>query len=343
MNQSKEPAPTRGILDKLRAAGGPSAILNYKDFIDICLYDPEFGYYRREATRVGRNRDADFYTAQSMGPVFGELIVGAVGQILEKKLGGSVDLKEWTFVNVGYENDPGWWDNQGGPFADTVQIGPDSDLNYGGNCILFSNELFDAQPFHRIAYLNGQWTELGVDVSTSELRETLLPDLSEEMQAFQYKLPMDCSEGYILDLPLETNPLLGRLTNLKWNGLFLALDYGKPWIQLVNDYPQGTARGYYKHTQVADLLNQPGKQDITCHICWDWMKQGLREAGFTEITLESQEAFFVKHAQKCIEQVVAANPGSFDGNRQSLLHLIHPGTMGHQFQALWGFRSNLPQ
>ena len=112
---------------------------------------------------------------------------------------------------------------------------------------------------------------------------------------------------------------------------------------MLNDYPKGTARSYFKHHQVADLLHQPGKQDITCHICWDWLEEGLKDAGFTEITLESQEAFFVKHAQRCIEKIIAAKAGSYDGNRQSLLHLIHPGTMGQQFQAMWGFRQNFPK
>ena len=171
-----------------------------------------------------------------------------------------------------------------------------------------------------------------------ELQEVLLSELSSELKEFQSQLPLGAEEDYQLDLPLGTRPLLKQLTGLQWSGLFLALDYGKTWSQLSNDFPQGTARAYYKHKQSPNLIAQPGMQDLTCHICWDWLQEGLEDVGFESITLESQEAFFVKHAVSCIQKIVTANAGQFDPLRQSLMQLIHPATMGQQFQVLWGYR-----
>jgi len=207
-----------------------------------------------------------------------------------------------------------------------------------GRCVVFSNELFDAQAFHRVVHINGEWKELGVDTSEDELKEVILQELSPEVAEFQNQLPLEAENGYVLDLPLATRPLLKQLTDRNWTGLFIALDYGKSWSSLTYDFPQGTARAYFKHQQSPHLMSQPGRQDLTCHICWDWLKDGLQNSGFGNITLESQEAFFVKHAVRKMEKIVTANAGKFDAERQTLMHLIHPATMGQQFQVLSGYR-----
>ncbi|MDA0346418.1 MAG: SAM-dependent methyltransferase [Verrucomicrobia bacterium] len=324
----------------MRDASPANHQLNYKDFIQFALYDSEFGYYCRAAERVGRSEDTDFYTSQSLGPIFGALVTNAASTLLQEQEAQPIDLKDWTLVEIGYEKDPGWWDKVECPFRDNLRFGPNDELNFTGNCIVFSNELFDAQPFHRIVYLEESWKELGVDVSDKQLSEIILSALSPEVDDFENQLPIHAPEGYIIDLPLATKSLAATILNLNWNGLFIALDYGKPWAQLASDFPYGTARSYFRHKQSPDLIAQPGMQDLTCHICWDWLEESLTSANFQNIAVKSQEAFFVKHAAKSIEQIISANLGQFDENRQSLMHLIHPGSMGQQFQVLSGYRPN---
>lgn len=329
------------LVAKLRLLDPDTGIVNYRDFIKTVLYDPEDGYYLRSNRRVGRNEESDFYTSQSLGPIFGKLVVSAVRKLLEDFKGHPVDLKQWTWVEVGYERDAGWWSEDECPFKEVIRIGPTDAPSFSGDCVVFSNELFDAQPFHRLLYLQGQWKELGVDCSGPELKETLLPEYSNEVFTFRHQLPLEAEEGYSLDLPLATRPLLKELTDNPWTGLFVALDYGKSWPELSQDLPQGTARAYFKHEQKADLLAHPGLQDITCHICWDWLEEDLEQAGFESRRLQSQESFFVKHAVSQIEQIITAKAGAFDPQRQTLMHLIHPTTMGQQFQVLSAYRSSL--
>jgi SAM-dependent MidA family methyltransferase len=336
MSDAQQHPDTLKLINKMRQANDAS--LNYQEFIDYALYDPEYGYYRRESKRVGRNQDSDFYTSQSMGPVFGALVTDAVVNLLAEYEERPINLKDWTFVEVGYESDSGWWADDEGPFGDRVRIGSGDPIDFSGRCVVFSNELFDAQPFHRVLFMNGQWHELGVSISEGNATEVILPDLSPQVREFSAQLPLEVEDGYVLDLPLATRPLLKKMTGLNWSGLFLAIDYGKSWSELAHDFPQGTARAYFKHQQSAHLTNQPGMQDLTCHICWDWLQEDLVEAGFDHINLQSQEAFFVKHAVRCIESIITANSGDFDPQRQSLMHLIHPATMGQQFQVLSGYR-----
>ena len=339
MSHAQEHPVSEKLIQKLRLAAPENQVLNYRDFIQIALYDQEHGYYRRNRQRVGRNQESDFYTSQSLGAVFGLLVVDAVHKLLKAYTGGPVELSDWSWVEVGYESDPGWWEKGSCPFKEIVRIGPGDPIHFSGPCVVFSNELFDAQAFHRLLYIEGEWKELGVDCSGSELKETILPEFSEEVFAIRHQLPLESEEGYSLDLPLATKTLLKELTDQDWNGLFVALDYGKTWPELAHDFPQGTARAYYKHEQSPQLLEKPGLQDITCHICWDWLKEGLDAAQFEHGQVESQEAFFVKHAVNKIEQIVTAKAGDFDPQRQTLMHLIHPATMGQQFQVLSAYRA----
>lgn len=322
----------------MRDASPSTNKLNYKDFIHLALYDPEFGYYIRDIDRVGRSEETDFYTSQSIGPMFGALILTAVKNLIQDHTGEPTNLSDWTLAEIGFEKDSGWWNPDECPFHSHRKIGPNDPIDFRGPCVVFSNELFDAQPFHRVVRVGGQWMELGVSLASNELTETILPELSPEVYAFQNQFPLEAEDGYTIDLPLGTIPLMETIVNLDWNGLFIALDYGKPWTHLAHDFPLGTARAYYRHKQSSNLIAQPGIQDLTCHICWDWLKEALVKARFSETKVESQEAFFVKHAADHIGTVISSNPGKFDKDRQSLIQLIHPATMGQQFQVLSGFR-----
>jgi SAM-dependent MidA family methyltransferase len=326
------------LIQKMREASPSVNIINYKDFIQHALYDSECGYYTRDTDRVGRNSETDFYTSQSIGPIFGALVLSAIEALISENQVTPVNLNHWTFVEIGYEKDSYWWKPEACPFIDHIRIGPKDKIQFDGPCVVFSNELFDAQPFHRLVHIGGEWREIGVDLTSNTLTETILPEFSNEVANFRNQLPLHAEEGYLLDLPLATVPLIKSIVELDWYGLFLAIDYGKPWAQLAYDFPQGTARSYYRHKQSADLIGQPGMQDLTCHICWDWLENALRRGQFNSIKLENQEAFFVKHAAKRIESIISAKPGQFDEDRQSLMHLIHPATMGQKFQVLSGSR-----
>ena len=56
------------IADLIRERGP----LTVAAFMDLALYDPEFGYYARAAQRSGRA--GDFFTSVDVGPLFGELL-----------------------------------------------------------------------------------------------------------------------------------------------------------------------------------------------------------------------------------------------------------------------------
>lgn len=323
------------ILDRLQTLceKGP---ISYRDYIDLVLYDKDCGYYKRARERIGRSPDHDFYTAESLGPVFAQLVTTAAFDLL-----GSTVAEKSTFVEIAAEPDKGLLQYlQVSPFANSRMIQQGDPINIDGPVVIFANEWLDALPFNRLIFSKGSWRERGIYTDKdNSLKEVLLDSLTTEVSAVSERLPEQAPEGYQIDLPLETEKKLADLLAQDWTGLLLLFDYGKSWQALRNECPFGTARTYYCHKQATDLLDQPGSKDITCDICWDPLIDMLNEKNFQSVTLETQEFFFVQRAQRAAESIINESPGMFNPARQTLMELIHPGNMGRRFQVLWGLRN----
>ena len=320
------------FLAAFRSETGGAAV-SFARFMALALYHPELGYYRCARERVGLSPRADFYTATSTGTVFGELVVAAVANLLHPAA-----ARDHEFIEIGAEPGGGVLEGVAHPFraARTCRFGEAPELT--GDCVVFSNELFDAQPFHRLIRRGTEWRELGVALSGDRIVEQELPLLSRPIAAVVGDLPASAPDGYRLDLPLAATELCVQLAQAPWRGLFLAFDYGKTWDTLATDTPAGTARAYRSHRQVRDLLAGPGRQDLTCHVCWDWLERALVSAGFGAVRLESQESFLIRHAGEAAARIVqGAKPGP-DPRRSRLHELLHPGLLGQRFQVLHAVR-----
>ncbi len=333
--------PTAAFLERFdaRATAAVGGILRFDAFVDLALYDQEVGYYRQDRPRVGYAAGTDFYTASTSGPLFGELICAACRTLLP-----SESLRDYTFVEIGAETPGGILTGVSAPFGTTRAVSVGAAIQLGGRCVVFSNELFDAQPFRRWIRRGGEWRELGVIAEPApdgrvHLREVLMP-LSETIAPFDsdIQLPDTAAEGYLLDLPVAANALLTAIAAQPWSGLFVAFDYGKWWGQVSHETPGGTARAYFRHEQHNDLLARPGQQDLTCHVVWDWLAHGLTTHGFAEVQVESQEAFFIHHAGEFISETMAAEATRMSSRKLSLMQLLHPANLGQKFQVLHGRR-----
>lgn len=325
----------KNVLDQLRGrcANGP---ITYRDYIDIALYADGCGYYRQDRERVGRSPERDFYTAESLGKVFAQLVVTAAEDLL-----GPEQAALSTFIEIAAEPGRCLLDNYPDhPFAQSQVIRQGDAIQASGPVVLFANEWLDALPFHRLIFKEGTWRERGVTINADgQPEEVLLPELSAAVASQAERLPTQTAEGYELDWPLETERALDRLLEQNWTGLLLFLDYGKTWQALLESCPAGTARTYHKHQQSNDLLALPGNQDITCDVCWDPLSTKLQDLGCQSVTLESQEAFFVQRASRAAEAIVSGAAWNFSEARQTLMELIHPAHMGQRFQALWALRN----
>lgn len=327
-------AQSSDIISKFAAQAEIENPFSFREYSRIALFDPDYGYYCRKLERVGRHAHADFFTASSLGSVFGQLVVAAIEKLLP-----TAQLADYTLVEIGTEPGKDAFELLDLPFQAKVNIPLGQPLRLPTKAIVFANELLDAQPFHRLCFQGGQWHEIGVAYNNGALQETPLPQPSVALLPLLETLPTHMPEGYHLDISLDAELLLGAIASQPWSGLLLMMDYGKYWDELIQVCPQGTARGYYQHQQQTDLLAHPGQQDLTCHVCWDRLEHELIAAHMDIVQIQRQESFFMHHSQSAIQQIIENQPKQFDSARQALMQLLHPTHMGHAFQALWATRS----
>src|SRR3954465_4627478 len=178
------------------AEPGTAAGISFARFMELAMYHPTAGYYTRDFKRVGRDEKADFFTATTFSPVFGELVAAAAVKLLSPAVPA-----DFVFVEVGAEPGGGILRNVSHPFASYQTISLGQPFVIPPKAVLFSNELFDAQPFHRVVWRNGSWRELGVVRQGRHLREVELPELTAEVAANADRLPKKAEENYHIDLP----------------------------------------------------------------------------------------------------------------------------------------------
>ncbi len=322
--------PLQSILQRAILDEGP---LRFDRYVEQALYHPEFGYYRRPAQRVGRSEDSDFYTASSIDRLFGPLLIEACRSLLP------CPPADCSFIEVGAESNRGVLDGIEHPFAELQTLGyGEAFTGCERPCVLFSNELFDAQPFRRFHFRDGSWLEAFVDWDGDQLTEQSKPVESSDALPFPAYTP---AEPYTLDWPQRAAELCAQLLQQDWQGLWICMDYGLDREVLLHERPQGTARSYSRHRQSNALLERPGEVDLTCHICWNTLEDLLVQNGFKQVGRQSQEAFFMHHSTTLIQQILTTNPGQFSQDRQSLKELLHPSHLGSRFQALSGLRFKL--
>ena len=63
-----EPSPLEEILVAHLQHQGRHGRIRFRDFMALCLYHPEHGYYMQNETRTGK--EGDFFTSADLSPLF---------------------------------------------------------------------------------------------------------------------------------------------------------------------------------------------------------------------------------------------------------------------------------
>src|SRR5271170_2623228 len=142
--------------------------------MELALYDPSSGYYRKDPHPFGRN--GDFYTAEQLQPVFGELMESFVTQIAE---GAHSDFSVCEVGSGRGEMSQALarWNYRGCDFDQ----GPLPGQMHG---LVLANEFFDALPVHLLRRLAAAWCELRVVAANGRFEFTTDPQLSPELAEY---------------------------------------------------------------------------------------------------------------------------------------------------------------
>lgn len=312
------------LVERIRDSGP----ISYEVFTREALYHPLYGYYCQKRARVGKASGTDFYTAGHFSPVLSALVTKAV-----ETLSTNIPLESLHLVEIGAEPEGGIMRHAAHHFASSHTIRVGDSLSIPSPAFVFSNELLDAQPFGRFIFTHDGWRELGVTVVSGKLSPVQLQVITPLCEKLNQICPVQ-STGYILDYPIGAEQLLSRIAEIPWKGVLVFLDYGHDIQDLLQNYPEGTARAYFQHRQHSNLLDSPGEQDLTCHVHWDVLEKILANGGFHQIETTRQEAFFMAYAADAFPPLLKSPQLA-----NQLRELLHPAYFGTKFQALCAIRT----
>ena len=273
----------RDVLRNLLQSGD----LPFRDFVEIALYHPVFGYYTRSSSPVGKQ--GDFITGPSLSPAFAYAIGNLVRNFVGLNPGGVS-----TIVDVGSGSGELVRILQDVENAEIYGIERGQsifDLPQNSAQLIISNELFDALPFARLVRRGQELHELTV---TADFDWGERPAPAPYINYFAER-GIELADGQFADVSLEWEAMYGDLCRFVEHGAILTLDYGYPEDQLFRSRLRryGTAAAYRGHRVSRDLLADPGEQDLTAHINFtDLQREGERH-GFRTLAFTRQAQFLL--------------------------------------------------
>ncbi|MBV8547369.1 MAG: SAM-dependent methyltransferase [Acidobacteria bacterium] len=294
----------RSMLDVLRKSLKDSD-LPFHDFVELVLYHPEFGYYARGASPVGKG--ADYVTSPVLSPVFSYSLGNLCHEFMSRCGDGL-----WQVVDIGC-GDGGLIRALAG-FTTEAQrfFGVDRNLaraiaspnvTYVTSLaeippadvrLIISNELFDALPFARLVQRGEQLHELWVTEGDGAL------DWSEHEADARYEeyfaeRGITLDDGQFADVSMEWTALYGEICRFTKRGLIVTFDYGLPQSKLFRGRMRrfGTAAAYAKQRVSRDLLVNPGQQDLTAHINFDDLRRTGEGQAFASLFFDIQAKFLL--------------------------------------------------
>ena len=290
------------IRDKIQQEGPVS----FRDFMEMALYHPEFGYYTSSRPKLGE--DGDFYTSGYVTGLFGELLAVQLEEmwnVLERrpftivefgagtgllchdilcrlqenaelfeKLNYFIIEKSETMRALGRRHLPEKVQWKGS----IREIGPVT------GCI-FCNELVDNFSVHRVVMAD-ELMEICVAHDRGFV-ETLRP-APEMLKDYLTRMNVDLPRGYQAEINLEATTWIGEVGAALQKGWVMTIDYGFSAAALYSKR-SGTLACYRRHKAHFSPYEHIGDQDITAHVNFSaldyWGRNaGLRVTGYTSQT-----------------------------------------------------------
>jgi SAM-dependent MidA family methyltransferase len=335
----------------------------FSRYMELCLYEPELGYYSRPQEKFGKG--GDFYTSSDVHAVFGRLLarqfeemwraLGSPGEMTLVELGPgrglfAQDVLAWSekkfpefFHALHYvlrEQSPALcsrlntivsrYINQGRARVPESGESLASIVQSAG--IVFANEFFDALPVDILSARGA----LRVGARGGRFLEEWASASGEELEFLdQHAVHPDDQER--VEATLGGPRLMAEVARAMKCGFVVAIDYGYTREELFAGRHRGTVMTYWRHSASSNPYEAPGEQDITAHVNFSALGAAAAENGMQVQKLRTQSQFLMGIGE--------ANEfaDAFEGCRMpqerakvalQLKHLVTPMGMGETFQVL---------
>lgn len=293
-----------------------------------CLYHPDFGYYMNPRPKVGK--EGDFYTSSSITPLMGEMLARRIKRWAEEgRKGKCFTVIEWG-AGTGklarsildslasgwpnYYNNLEYWIVEKSRYhqmllkqelaihIDKITFKEESEL-FQQPCpdltFMFSNELLDAFPVHRIKQESSGLMESWVRWDEQERALIEWWETCHNDHLFRY-LQADSIQLHD-NQEAEINLLVERWIKnagewLTSGSSLVTIDYGDLAAEVYGRHRmKGTLMCYFRHTANDSPLSNPGEQDITAHVNFSACMRAGELSGLKTEQFVTQKQFLVEH------------------------------------------------
>ena len=337
--------------------------ITFAEYMRECLYHPVHGYYSQPESR----RLADYYTSVDVHPIFGRLLARQLAQMWEQvgepaefwiveaagstgRLAGHIldfaRIKLPRFYEAvrycAVERSPARCDQMASTLAAHIaearcKAMMEIPARIPVGCV-FSNELVDALPVHRVVKLDGALREVFVVCDSDGLGEVFLPISTCAISEYFSAQRVELMDGQQAEAGLEACDWIVEVGRRLERGFVLTIDYGHEEADLYDAHHiGGTALAYANHRASEEFYAAPGKQDLTAHVNFTALKQWGQRSGLEPLGLVPQTAFLLALGQQ--NDFADLYDEGMDETarvraRLQLKTLIFPEGMGERFQVL---------
>ena len=342
------------IAERIRREGA----ISFRDFMEMALYYPEYGYYTSADTEIGCR--GDFYTSSHVHPVFGALIGRQIAEmwevmgkpdsfhIIEMGAGRGFlahdmlsylreteffDALTYVIVEINPHIKKKQEEQLSGFNKKTQWVSSLTQISPVIGCV-FSNELLDAFPVHLISSKGGRINEIYVNIENDEFYEVYKecrPEVINYLSEFGITLPPD----YRSEVNLDIKDWLKDAAITLREGFIFTIDYGYPTADYYSpSRTRGTLLCYYRHQVNDNLYQQVGEQDISAHVNFSAVNKWGEEYGFEPVGFSSQGTFLVSlRIDEVLQERYAAEESSEPG-RNTVSQLVSPAGLGESHRIL---------
>jgi SAM-dependent MidA family methyltransferase len=201
---------------------------------------------------------------------------------------------------------------------------------------IFSNELLDALPVHRVVVENSALCEIYIGIEGARFADVVGKPSTPALERYFHEQGIALEEEQQAEVCFEACDWIESAGRALECGFVLTIDYGHEANALYGEHHnRGTLLAYRDHAVTENLLDAPGEQDLTSHVNFTAVDLSGRRAGLLRTGLVTQSQFLVALGRgNEFADLYEAGQSEMEKLRARLLlkNLIHPEGLGEKFQ-----------
>lgn len=353
---TSEPTLLESLLVRRIELEGP---ITFRDFMHAALYDSRHGYYNTQRLKIGPT--GDFYTSSNVHSAFGAVLARAFLELSNLELhtdkplmlvemGAGTgqlasdildSLERARYVII--ETSPAMRERQREKLAhvsDRVEWRENCAHMKEGpvNAIVFSNEMVDAFPVHRVRLAGGRLEEMYVAATQDRLAPVWDAPSTARLQEYLDRCGVELAEGQAAEINLDAIGWLETVSRILGRGYLVTIDYGDVAAHLyARDRREGTLRAFSRHALSDAIFERVGEQDLTASVNFTALVEYGKDFGFEQVSYERQTSFLLRSGLiEIVAGMEAASGGTIDDlkERLAIKNLFVPGGVSDNFRVL---------